>query len=125
MPPLVQLATTAGGTVRFNANLYADGKVCLSLLGTWHGNDESERWQAGVSTVAQVPTTPGQKIQPRHLSSQPLVRFRRGSASNRTRTPTTLRTRTLLLRRSACQRSAKAIGLFAVVVTTLLVSLTR
>ena len=61
MPPLVQLATTAGGTVRFNANLYADGKVCLSLLGTWHGNDESERWQAGVSTVAQVPTTPGQK----------------------------------------------------------------
>ena len=23
--------------VRFNPNLYSDGKVCLSLLGTWHG----------------------------------------------------------------------------------------
>jgi baculoviral IAP repeat-containing protein 6 len=33
----VQLKTTGGGTVRFNPNLYACGKVCLSLLGTWSG----------------------------------------------------------------------------------------
>ena len=36
-PPLMYLKTTGGGTVRFNPNLYADGKVCLSLLGTWEG----------------------------------------------------------------------------------------
>jgi ubiquitin-protein ligase len=36
-PPLMHLRTTGGGTVRFNPNLYNDGKVCLSLLGTWPG----------------------------------------------------------------------------------------
>lgn len=35
--PRVRLQTTGGGTVRFNPNLYANGKVCLSILGTWHG----------------------------------------------------------------------------------------
>lgn len=34
-PPLMELETTGGGVARFNPNLYADGKVCLSLLGTW------------------------------------------------------------------------------------------
>lgn len=32
-PPKVRLMTTGGGTVRFNPNLYASGKVCLSILG--------------------------------------------------------------------------------------------
>ena len=36
-PPRVTLMTTGGGQVRFNPNLYRDGKVCLSLLGTWEG----------------------------------------------------------------------------------------
>ena len=36
-PPKVKLVTTRQGQVRFNANLYANGKVCLSLLGTWRG----------------------------------------------------------------------------------------
>lgn len=36
-PPLMTLRTTGGGRVRFNPNLYNDGKVCLSLLGTWPG----------------------------------------------------------------------------------------
>lgn len=36
-PPKVQLMTTGGGVVRFNPNLYATGKVCLSILGTWTG----------------------------------------------------------------------------------------
>ena len=34
-PPQVNFRTTGGGSVRFNPNLYTDGKVCLSLLGTW------------------------------------------------------------------------------------------
>ncbi|KAI9001769.1 ubiquitin-conjugating enzyme/RWD-like protein [Hyaloraphidium curvatum] len=36
-PPAVKLITTDMGRVRFNPNLYADGKVCLSILGTWPG----------------------------------------------------------------------------------------
>ncbi|CEQ39374.1 SPOSA6832_00900, partial [Sporobolomyces salmonicolor] len=35
--PTVWLKTTGDGRVRFNPNLYAEGKVCLSLLGTWAG----------------------------------------------------------------------------------------
>ena len=37
--PLVHFETTGGGTVKFNPNLYADGKVCLSLLGTFSGSN--------------------------------------------------------------------------------------
>jgi baculoviral IAP repeat-containing protein 6 len=51
-PPLVKLITTGNGTVRFNPNLYADGTVCLSLLGTWHG-DVSESWNES-SSILQV-----------------------------------------------------------------------
>ncbi|KAH8707154.1 ubiquitin-conjugating enzyme/RWD-like protein [Phaeosphaeriaceae sp. PMI808] len=36
-PPLVQFRTTGGGRIAFNPNLYADGTVCLSLIGTWEG----------------------------------------------------------------------------------------
>jgi len=51
VPPLVNLQTTGSGTVRFNPNLYSDGKVCLSLLGTWHGEG---RWEANKSSLYQV-----------------------------------------------------------------------
>lgn len=49
-PPSVKYMTTNGGKYRFNPNLYADGKVCLSLLGTWSGPG----WVAGRSTLLQV-----------------------------------------------------------------------
>ena len=51
--PKVNLATTGGGTVRFNPNLYNCGKVCLSLLGTWQG-EQGEAWQPKTSTLLQV-----------------------------------------------------------------------
>ena len=54
VPPVMLLATTGGGRARFNPNLYADGKVCLSLLGTWHGTDESEKWSAADANVWRV-----------------------------------------------------------------------
>lgn len=55
VPPLVHIATTGNGAVRFNPNLYASGKVCLSLLGTWHASgDETSRWNAASSTLLQV-----------------------------------------------------------------------
>lgn len=53
-PPMVKIITTGNGTVRFNPNLYADGKVCLSLLGTWHGGDASEKWDPKKSSLYQV-----------------------------------------------------------------------
>ncbi|KAL1417513.1 hypothetical protein MTO96_000610 [Rhipicephalus appendiculatus] len=36
-PPRVRIMTTDAGRVGFNPNLYACGKVCLSILGTWSG----------------------------------------------------------------------------------------
>ena len=47
--PRVNFLTTGKGTVRFNPNLYSNGKVCLSLLGTWQG----ETWNEN-STILQV-----------------------------------------------------------------------
>ena len=52
-PPKVNLTTTGNGQIRFNPNLYACGKVCLSLLGTWRGS-ASENWDPKVSTLLQV-----------------------------------------------------------------------
>lgn len=49
-PPKVKYLTTGGGKYRFNPNLYNDGKVCLSLLGTWSGPG----WSSGESTLLQV-----------------------------------------------------------------------
>ncbi|OAL56607.1 hypothetical protein IQ07DRAFT_526783 [Pyrenochaeta sp. DS3sAY3a] len=49
-PPQVKFKGTGGGRVSINPNLYADGKVCLSLLGTWQG----EPWKPGQSTLLQV-----------------------------------------------------------------------
>ena len=50
VPPMVELVTTSKGNIRFNPNLYACGKVCLSLLGTWSGPG----WIPGKSTLLQV-----------------------------------------------------------------------
>jgi len=54
VPPKVNLATTGGGSVRFNPNLYNSGKVCLSILGTWSAGSQGEGWNAGLSTFLQV-----------------------------------------------------------------------
>ena len=52
-PPSVDFQTTDSGRVRFNPNLYADGKVCLSLLGTWPGARE-EQWDPENSNLLSV-----------------------------------------------------------------------
>nr|KAG5700866.1 hypothetical protein BaRGS_012273 [Batillaria attramentaria] len=52
-PPYINLETTGNHTVRFNPNLYNDGKVCLSILNTWHGRPE-EKWNAQTSSFLQV-----------------------------------------------------------------------
>jgi len=38
---------------RLNPNLYIEGKVCLSILGTWHGNG-CENWDPNNSNLFQV-----------------------------------------------------------------------
>jgi len=50
-PPIFKYCTNDGKT-RFNPNLYSNGKVCLSILNTWSG----EQWSAcqSISTVLLV-----------------------------------------------------------------------
>ncbi|KAI6372276.1 hypothetical protein MCOR25_003793 [Pyricularia grisea] len=43
--PSVTAVTTNSGRTRFNPNIYAGGKVCLSILGTWRG-ERGEEWSA-------------------------------------------------------------------------------
>lgn len=49
-PPLAHFHAHYAGAERLNPNLYADGKVCLSLLGTWSGPS----WEPQISTLLQV-----------------------------------------------------------------------
>jgi len=48
--PKMKFLTTGGGQFYFNPNLYSEGKVCLSLLGTWEGPG----WNAETSTLLQL-----------------------------------------------------------------------
>lgn len=43
--PGVTALTTNQGRCRFNPNIYASGRVCLSILGTWRG-ESGEEWSA-------------------------------------------------------------------------------
>ncbi|KAK1768302.1 UBC-like protein [Phialemonium atrogriseum] len=43
--PNVLALTTNGGRCRFNPNIYSNGRVCLSILGTWRG-ERGEEWSA-------------------------------------------------------------------------------
>ncbi|KAK9471690.1 uncharacterized protein V1510DRAFT_403953 [Dipodascopsis tothii] len=42
------------GIGRVNPNLYEDGKICLSLLGTWPGDEQHELWDPERSSILQV-----------------------------------------------------------------------
>lgn len=52
-PPFVHYYSLTVGMGKLNPNLYEDGKVCLSLLGTWHGKEETEEWTPN-SNILQV-----------------------------------------------------------------------
>ena len=51
-PPKFNLMTTGNSKIRFNPNLYSNGYLCLSLLGTWSG-DAIEKWTPN-SNLLQV-----------------------------------------------------------------------
>jgi ubiquitin-conjugating enzyme E2 O len=48
-----QLVNYRSGGLRLNPNLYACGKVCLSLLNTWPGS-ACEMWNPSTSTMLQI-----------------------------------------------------------------------
>ncbi|TFK56945.1 hypothetical protein OE88DRAFT_1670528 [Heliocybe sulcata] len=52
-PPIAHFHSWTNGNGRVNPNLYEEGKVCLSILGTWAG-DKNESWNPGRSSLLQV-----------------------------------------------------------------------
>ncbi|EPQ29104.1 uncharacterized protein PFL1_03393 [Pseudozyma flocculosa PF-1] len=52
-PPVAHFHSWTNGGGRVSPNLYEEGKVCLSVLGTWSGQ-ESESWSPTQSSLLQV-----------------------------------------------------------------------
>lgn len=83
-PPVVEYLTNDGAT-RFNPNLYINGKVCISILNTWHG----EPW-SGCQTISstllsicsvlnETPLTnePGiNKLHPDYMTYNEIIRYK-------------------------------------------------
>jgi len=53
-PPEAFFHSWTQGNGPVNPNLYEDGKICLSLLGTWHTDERNESWSPAKSTLLQV-----------------------------------------------------------------------
>ncbi|KAF2654346.1 hypothetical protein K491DRAFT_693982 [Lophiostoma macrostomum CBS 122681] len=53
-PPEAFFHSWTNGNGPVNPNLYEDGKICLSLLGTWHADERNESWSPAKSTLLQV-----------------------------------------------------------------------
>ncbi|KAI9371857.1 hypothetical protein BJX61DRAFT_484499 [Aspergillus egyptiacus] len=53
-PPLAFFHSWTTGQGPVNPNLYEDGKICLSILGTWPTRNPNEAWSPGKSTVLQI-----------------------------------------------------------------------
>jgi ubiquitin-conjugating enzyme E2 O len=53
-PPEAYFHSWTNGQGPVNPNLYENGKICLSLLGTWHAGEKGEAWSSSRSTILQV-----------------------------------------------------------------------
>lgn len=53
-PPATYFHSWTNNAGRINPNLYEDGKICLSLLGTWPSDKSNEGWSASKSSVLQI-----------------------------------------------------------------------
>jgi len=53
-PPQAFFHSWTDNTGPINPNLYEDGKICLSLLGTWPGDTNNETWSPTKSTILQI-----------------------------------------------------------------------
>jgi ubiquitin-conjugating enzyme E2 O len=54
IPPEAYFHSWTQGNGPVNPNLYENGKICLSLLGTWHADEKGENWSPARSTILQV-----------------------------------------------------------------------
>jgi ubiquitin-conjugating enzyme E2 O len=52
-PPAAHFHSWTHGLGRINPNLYEEGKICLSLLGTWQGKNDNESWSEK-ATILQI-----------------------------------------------------------------------
>ncbi|EXJ87904.1 hypothetical protein A1O1_04831 [Capronia coronata CBS 617.96] len=52
-PPTAHFHSWTSGLGRINPNMYEEGKICLSLLGTWAGKNECESWSEK-ATILQL-----------------------------------------------------------------------
>lgn len=83
--PFWQLVYYHSGGLRLNPNLYDSGKVCLSLLNTWSG-DQNEKWIPGLSTMLQVLVSiQGLILNAKPFFNEPGFACMRGSVSGETR----------------------------------------
>lgn len=69
-PPKVKTCTTSNATVRFNPNLYTNGKVCLSILGTWQG----DRWSPEYNLEKMLMNLKGMILVQNPLRNEPAYR---------------------------------------------------
>jgi len=53
-PPATFFHSWTNGMGRINPNMYEDGKICLSILGTWPPKNPDENWNPTRSTVLQI-----------------------------------------------------------------------
>ncbi|KAL1969607.1 hypothetical protein VTN77DRAFT_8160 [Rasamsonia byssochlamydoides] len=53
-PPDTFFHSWTNGMGRINPNMYEDGKICLSILGTWPPKNPDENWSPAKSTVLQI-----------------------------------------------------------------------
>ncbi|KAL4921933.1 hypothetical protein BDW62DRAFT_98929 [Aspergillus aurantiobrunneus] len=53
-PPSTFFHSWTTGQGQINPNMYEDGKICLSILGTWPTQYPDENWSPGKSTILQV-----------------------------------------------------------------------
>lgn len=53
-PPASYFHSWTNSMGRINPNMYEDGKICLSILGTWPPKNPDENWNPTKSTVLQI-----------------------------------------------------------------------
>ncbi len=51
VPPIAHFHSWTSGLGRINPNLYEEGKICLSLLGTWAAKQSTEGWSTKASIL--------------------------------------------------------------------------
>ncbi|RMZ84016.1 hypothetical protein DV737_g1364, partial [Chaetothyriales sp. CBS 132003] len=58
-PPTAYFHSWTSGLGRINPNLYEEGKICLSLLGTWPGKESKESWSQSATILQLVVSIQG------------------------------------------------------------------